>query len=98
MENNQNNYFALINNILAEILEIISDTNNYNSAMEALEATYVKPTNTIYNRYQLITMKWQPAQTINVFLQQLETQPKVYNFQSVTTEENKKTIHARCIH
>ena len=84
----------IINNILVEVFEIISDTDNYKFAMEALEAAYMKPTNTIYNRYQLITMKQQPAQTKNTFLQQLETQAKVCNFQAVTAEEKKNPIHA----
>ena len=51
VESNHNNYFALMNNILAEVFEINSDADNYNSAMEALDVTYVKPSNTIYNRY-----------------------------------------------
>ena len=29
LENNHNNYFALINNELVEVFEIISNTNNY---------------------------------------------------------------------
>ena len=65
--------------------------------MEALEATYIKPTNTIYNRYLLITMKQRPAQTIDAFLQQFVTQAKAYNFQAVTAEEIKKQ-YTRRIH
>ena len=46
---------------------------------------------TIYNRYQLITMKQQQlAQTIDSYLQQLKTQVKTCNFQAVSTKENKK--------
>lgn len=87
--NTQTDFYALINSISADVYEIISDTSDYASAMRALDAAYIRPTNIVYNRHQLITMKQQPAQTVDSFRLQLENLAKTCNFQAVSAETNK---------
>ena len=60
-ENKLNNCFAFINTISADVFDMISDVKDFVTAMEVLDAAYIKPTNIIYNRYQLVTSKQQPA-------------------------------------
>ena len=45
--------------------------------------------NFIYNRHQLLTLRQQPAQTIDAFILQLEVLAKSCNYQAITAEENK---------
>ena len=52
-DNNKNNYFTLISDILVEVFGN-RDTNNYNSAMEALKTAYMKPIDT--NSLQLLRL------------------------------------------
>ena len=78
-----------MNTISAAVYGIISDTNDYYSAIKALDAAYIKPVNFIYNRHQLLTLRQLPAQTIDAFILQLEVLAKSCNFQALTAEENK---------
>ena len=89
IRNTSKNFFALINTISAAVYDIIDDTNDYYRAIKALDAAYIKPVNFIYNRHQLLTLRQQPAQTIDAFILQLEVLAKSCNFQAVTAEENK---------
>ena len=82
--NTSKNFFALINTISAAVYDIISDTNDNYSAIKALNATYIKPVNFIYNRHQLLTLRQQPAETIDAFILQLEVLAKSCNFQVVS--------------
>ena len=87
--NTSKNFFALINTIYAAVYDIISDTNDYYSAIKALDTANIKSVNFIYNRHQLLTLRQQPVQTINAFILQLEVLAKSCNFQAVTAEKNK---------
>ena len=89
IRNTQKNFFKLINTISAAVYNIISDTNDYYSSIKALDAAYIKPVNFIYNTHQLLTLRQQPAQTIDAFILQLEVLTKSCNFQAITAEENK---------
>ena len=94
-ENNDNNlnhkkFFALINNISADVFEIVSDTENFDVAIQALDNAYIKPTNIVYNRHQLITCKQELMQSIDTFMQELEHLAKPCNFQAITAEESKQ--------
>ena len=94
-ENNDNNlnhrkFFALINNISADVFEIVSDTENFDVAIQALDNAYIKPTNIVYNRHQRITCKQEPMQSVDTYMQELERIAKSSNFQAVTAEENKQ--------
>ena len=57
IRNTSENSFTLINTISAAVYDIISDTNDYYSAMKALDAAYIKPVIFMYNRHQLLTLR-----------------------------------------
>ena len=56
---------ALINNVSAEIYELISDCPTYTDAITTLDAAYIRPTNVVYSRHQLITTQQDAGQTID---------------------------------
>ena len=87
---NRKKLFALINNVSADVFDIVSDTDNFDTAIQALDNAYIKPTNTIYNRHQLITCKQDPTQTIDNYMQELERISKTCKFEAVTAEQNKQ--------
>ena len=45
---------ALINNISANIYELISECIDYETAMATLDAAYIRPENVVYNRHKLM--------------------------------------------
>ena len=81
--------FALINNISANIYELISECTDYNSSIAVLDAAYIRPTSVVYNRHKLMTSKQDPGQSIDVFKQELERLAKSCNFKAVSAEENR---------
>ena len=83
------NFLALINTISAAVYDIISDTNDYYSAIKVQDAAYIKPHYFIYNRHQLLSVRQQPAQTIDAFILQLVVLAKSCYFQAITAKENE---------
>ena len=81
--------YGLFNNISADIYELDSECDTYDNAIAVLDAAYIKPTNTIYNRHKLITTKQEPSKSIDAFKQELQRVAKICNFRDVTAEENK---------
>ena len=65
--------------------QYIEDCDNYEAAMETLQALYVKPTNEVYARHLLATRRQQPAETLDEYLQALKTLSKDCNYKSVTS-------------
>jgi len=57
--------YALFNNISADIFELVSECNEYDSAIQVLDTTYIKPTSVVYNRHKLITCKQDSSQSID---------------------------------
>ena len=80
---------ALINNISADIFELISDCTDYLSSIEALDKAYIRPTSVVYGRHKLITTKQEPGQSVDQFKQELERLAKSCNFQAVSAEEHR---------
>ena len=89
-ENAQQKFFALANSVSALVFDIISDCGDFDSALVALDSAYIKPTNVVYNRHQLMTQKQQPSQSIDGFMQQLDGLAKNCNFQSVSADEYRQ--------
>ena len=87
--NNRKKRFALINNISADIFDLISDCTDYDSAMQVLDSAYIRPTSVVYNRHKLISNKQNPDESIDTFKQGLLRIAKTCNFQAVSAEENK---------
>ena len=88
---NQKKFFALVNNISAEVYELISETTNFDEAIAALDAAYIRPRSVVYNRHKLITLKQEAGQSIDDFKQQLERIAKSCDFQAVLAKENHDT-------
>lgn len=80
---------ALINNISATIYELISESDTYESAIATLDAAYIRPTQVVYTRHQLISSKQDAGQPIDLYLQNLNRIAKTCEFRAVTAEENK---------
>ena len=86
--NNRKKLHGLINCISPDIFEMIDGTT-YDSAIDSLTKLYVRPTNIVYNRHQLIACKQDAGQPIDTFLQNLQRHAKACNFKAVTAEQNK---------
>ena len=78
-----------MNNVATNIYELISECTSYDLAMETLDATYIRPSNVVYNRHQLIISKQNAGQSIDAYLQNLQKIAKTCDFKAVTAEENK---------
>ena len=87
---NRKKLFALISTVSADVFDIVSDTDNFDTAIQALDNAYIKPMNIVYNRHQLITCKQDPTQTIDNYMQELERISKTCNFEAVTAEQSKQ--------
>lgn len=81
--------YALQVSISHSIFELISDKTTYDSAFEALDNAFIKPTSRIYNRHRLMTSKQEPLQSVDTFLQELNRISKTCEFTNVTAEENR---------
>ena len=88
--NERKRWHALINCVSASIYELISDCTTYASAIATLDAAYIRPTSVVYNRHQIITLKQDPGQTIDAYLQNLNRISKLCNFEAVTAEQNRQ--------
>ena len=78
---------VLINFVGLRVYEIISEIETYTEAMALLEETYVKPKNTIFARHLLATLKQEPGDTLEQFLQKLQLLAKDCEFKAVTAEQ-----------
>ena len=76
---------VLTNYLTPKVYQYIEDCDNYEAAMETLQALYVKPTNEVYARHLLATRRQQPAETLDEYLQALKTLSKDCNYKSVTS-------------
>ena len=68
---------------------MISECATYTAAFTVLDAAYVRPVSVIYNRHKLSTCKQEPAQSIDVFVQELQRLAKPCNFTEVTADQNR---------
>ena len=80
---------ALINNVSANVYELISDSATFEDGMQALDAAYLRPKSVVYNRHKLITSKQDAGQSIDTYLQNLQSLAKDCNFVAVTAEQSK---------
>ena len=78
---------VLINFVGLRVYEIISEITTYDAAMELLENTYIKPKNTIFARHLLATSKQEPGESLEQFVQKLQTLAKDCEFAAVSAEQ-----------
>ena len=76
----------LINYISPEAYSHISDCADYEDAIKALEAVYVKPKNIIYARHQLATRRQLCSESIDTYLHSLKILAKDCEFKQVTAD------------
>lgn len=76
----------LINYISPEAYSHISDCENYEDAINALKAVYVKPKNIIYARHQLATRRQLSSESIDTYLHSLKILAKDCDFTQVTAD------------
>ena len=69
---NREKLFALTIGVLVDVFDIFSDTDNFDTAIQALDNAYIKPTNIVNNRHQFITYKQDSMQPIDMYMQELE--------------------------
>ena len=79
---------VLTNYLSPNVYQFIEDCADYDSAMDALQSVYVKPTNEVYARHLLATRRQQPNDTLDEYLQALKTLSKDCNYQSVTGQQH----------
>lgn len=82
----------LINYISPLVYEIISDCEDFESAINTLEGVYIKPPNEIFARHLLATRKQQPGESISEFLQNLRNLSRDCGFRAVTAIQYKEEL------
>ena len=81
---------VLMNYLSPNIYQFIEDCADYDSAMDALQSLYVKPTKEVYACHLLATRRQQPNETLDEYLQVLKTLSKDCNYQSVTGQQHRE--------
>ena len=80
----------LVNYIAPAVYEYIIDKDNYDSAMDALNALYVKSPSPIYARHKLATHKQKSGETIDKFYRDLNVLSKDCEFKEVTAIQHRE--------
>ena len=86
-ENDKKKCRALVNNVSSSIWELINDCNTYAEAIAILDTAFIRPTNLVSNRHELITTKQDAGQSIDTYVQSLQRIAKSCNFTAVTAEQ-----------
>ena len=78
---------ALVNHVSSSVWELINHCNTYAEAIAILDTAFIRPTNLVSNRHQLITTKQDAGQSIDTYVQNLQRIAKTCNFTDVTAEQ-----------
>ena len=81
---------TLTNYVAPNVYEYIAECTTYETAIETLEALYLKPTNEIYARHVLATRRQEAGESLDQYLQILKRLSKDCNFKSVSAEQNRE--------
>ena len=76
-------YKVLANYLSPQVYDYISEKTTYDDAVAVLQAIYVKPKNEVFARHLLATRRQQNGESIDEFLQALQTLSKDCNFKAV---------------
>ena len=77
---------CLIAHIDKDEYDNVSKCETYEAAIETLQQLYVKPSNVIFARHELMTLKQQPEQPLNSYLQKLRQLAKECGYRNITPE------------
>ena len=80
---------VLINFVSPKIFRIISEINEYDSALESLETQFVKPRSEVYARHKLATRNQSTLESVDKFLQPLKHLSTDCNFIAVNEIEHR---------
>jgi len=86
---NESKLRCLIAHINQDVYELISDSANYDQAIQTLERLYVKPSNVMFARHLLMTCKQKSEQSIDEYFQKLKRLSKDCNYAAVNAENHK---------
>ena len=75
-----------------DVFEYISECENYESAMQVLESTFVVPKNETLARHLLATRRQQAGETLDAYLHALKLLAKDCQFKTVTAEVYKQEM------
>ncbi|XP_014291895.1 uncharacterized protein [Halyomorpha halys] len=89
--NEQGKLRLLTNFISHSVYLLIADKTTYETAIEVLKATYVKPINEIFARHKLASRKQSPDESIDQYHQAMEQLSKRCEFAEVNAETHRKT-------
>lgn len=73
----------IMNFVSPKIYETIPERATYDSAINALKSHYVKSTNEVFAHHRLVIRRQQVAESLNEYIQVLETMSKDCNFRTV---------------
>ena len=82
-----NKFNLLINYVVPNVYDYISECTHFEIALQTLETIYIKPKNEIFAQHLLATCKQQPGETLEQFIVELKTLAKDCNFVNVTVEQ-----------
>ena len=80
----------LINHVDASVYELISEVTTYNDAIKVLESSYVKRTNPIFARYELISCKQHSGESPDRYLIKLKQLSMDCNYQAASAQLHKE--------
>ena len=80
----------LINHVDASVYELISEVTTYKDAIKVLESTYVKRTNPIFARYELISCQQQSGESLDRYLRKLKQLSMDCDYQAVSAQLHKE--------
>ena len=76
----------IINFVGPTIYELVSSAPDYTTAMGILKTLFEKPPNEIFARHQLAIRRQQPVESIDQYVQTLQSLAKDCNYKTVTAE------------
>ena len=84
---NLNKLDVLTNFVSPEVYELFCDADTYDAAIATLKRTYDKQPNEIFARHKLSTRKQQNGETLDSFMQALQSLSKDCQFRAVSANE-----------
>jgi len=88
-ENPPDKLATLVNFVDPSIYELISECEDYDTAIGILTSTYVKPKNVVLARYLLSSCKQERGHTLDEYLHKLETLANDCEYKALTAEQYK---------
>ena len=82
----------LVNNVSPDVYCYIEDAGDFDRSIAALKKLYLKKKNNVYARYQLVSRKQKPGESIAEYLQVLKALGKDCTFSAVTAVQYREEL------